>query len=529
MLEKLSKDEKWKQTPRFIVVLWDDSAALETDRAKAEIRLSGEEMKARAGVAADTAVHTYEEMLLLSPKEDIKHVPRDNSSLATLVYTSGTTSFPKGVRLLHSNILHQVNYNTFSLVDSDRWDPNVGDTVLSILPCWHIYERTSEYFCFARGVQMVYSQLRTFKSDLVDWKPHYLFAVPRLFETIHKGALANFRTQSRGKQKLIAAFTAITQTYKRCIGIATNQSVGASKPNVLYRIIAAIGSMLLFPFYMIADKLVWSKVRASLGGNFKVLTSGGSSLPMFIEKFFSMIGLNIIVGYGLTESSPIILNRYVEDNVIGTVGKPCVGTECKIVDTESGKTVTPGQEGVLFAKGPAIMQGYNKNGDATAAAFDSEGYFDTGDIAKQNLATGDVMITGRAKDTIVLSNGENVAPQPLEEQIVGAGRLVDQAMLVGQDERFMAAVLVLNAGELAEAGLIDKKLGQKLSQIVGPTPVTTGPMGDLAVLKKAAKDISKMPAVRQAVQQQLDVVNSDAERRNWEKVSAFHAVLEPFR
>jgi long-chain acyl-CoA synthetase len=527
LLKKMSESPEWAVKPKFVVVLWDDKKG---DAASATGR--GNEIAASLGAKFDgVKIMTYEEFVLAGEKDKYNPVSGVNGeSTATILYTSGTTSKPKGVVLSHRNLLHQVESNTFSIKDPNQWNPVVGDTVVSILPCWHIYERTSEYFCFARGVQQIYSNLGNFKSDLAYWKPHFLFAVPRLFETIHKGAMKNFRTQSKGKQKLIAAFTAISTLYKQAVGVATNKAVNpAGKTNPLKRLAAAFASVLLFPFFRVADALVWKKVREGLGGRLKVATSGGSLLPMHIETFFRMIGMNIIVGYGLTESSPIICSRMVEDNVIGTVGAAGADTHVKVVNPDSqSEEMKPGNVGLLKARGPSILRKYNDNPAATAAAIDSEGYFDTGDLGREDVVTGQYVITGRFKDTIVLSNGENVPPQPIEDRITGvAGGIVEQAMLVGQDETFLTAVAVLNPGALAMRGLISAERAAQLETCIGATPLTTGPAGEVSMLVEASEKLRGDPKVMAAVAADLESANAGTERP-WERIGKAIITLVPF-
>ena len=313
--------------------------------------------------------------------------------------------------------------------------------------------------------------------------------------------------------------------------VATNKQVYDSQPNPILnpikRLLAALARILLLPFFKVADILAWSKVRANLGGRLKVATSGGSLLPLHIEKFFQMIGINVIVGFGLTESSPIILSRFVESNVIGSVGKPGVSTTVKVADVENGNELPHGQVGVLKAKGPSIFTRYNKDPQATAVAIDSEGFFDTGDLARVNTATGDYVITGREKDTIVLSNGENVPPQPIEDRITGSGDLIDQAMLVGQDKGFLVAIVVLNPAGLAARGLVSETEGKILEAIVGPTPMTTGPAGEIEDLRTARRKLAANDKVKAAVMAELNKAN-EGTIRGWERVGKAIITLEPF-
>jgi len=520
--------------PKFIIVLYPPaSTSSGSNGGSSNSVMTGAEIaKTIPNLPSTCKVLNYDEWMALNSQSFVSGqggftpVPRDNKATATLVYTSGTTSKPKGVMLRHSNILHQVVFNTFSKTRGNYYDPSVGDVLLSILPCWHIYERTAEYYCLARGVQMVYSNLRNFKSDLVTWKPHFLFAVPRLFENIHKGIVSNLRQQSESKKRLIAILTAITQLYVRSRRTFFNLLVRNTKPNIFQRLSAGLAALLLFPLHLIGDKLIWGKIRQNLGGRMKVMASGGSILPLHIESFFDMVGLNIIVGYGLTESSPIITNRFVEHNIMGTVGLPFDKTSIKIVDPITKKEVPRGQSGVLLAKGPSIMGGYNRDAAATAKAIDTEGYFDTGDRARLNMATNDYIITGREKDTIVLSNGENVEPQPLEDLLVSKSALIDQTLLVGQDKRFLTALIVVNAQELARRGLVTPEKGKLLESIIGQAPTTMGPVGDINVLRRESELLDEDANIRRAFTAELDQITGN--RRPWERVSSFKLLLEPF-
>ena len=525
LLREMASSPQWKRKPKFVVILYDDENIIGGRKDGGNIASLGEKF---SGVD----ILSYEELILTTDESSYRPLSGvDGDSTATILYTPGTTKKPKGVILTHNNLLHQVKHNTFSTRDPKKWNPNVGDTVVSILPCWHIYERTSEYFCFARGVQQVYSNLGKFKSDLVHWQPHYLFAVPRLFETIHKGVKSKFRKESVFKQKLLAAFTSLSLMFKRMQRIATNTQIYDKQPNPITNLakkaLASLACCVLYPLFKVADHLAWRKVRANLGGRLKVATSGGSLLPLHIEKFFQMIGLNVIVGFGLTESSPIILSRYVESNVIGSVGKPGASTDVKIVNVNSDEEVTPGQVGILKARGPSIFPRYNNNPQDTAAAIDKWGYFNTGDLARLNTATGDYIITGRAKDTIVLSNGENVAPQPIEDQITGSSDLFDQAMLVGQDKAFLVSIVVLNPESLAARGLISETEGRRLSAIIGATPMTTGPDGDVEELRSAARTLQGDARIKDAVMKELSLTNEKT-KRGWERVGKAIITLEPF-
>jgi long-chain acyl-CoA synthetase len=499
--------------PQFIVVLF----------ANCE---SSAELAESIGAPAGTAVLTYEDFMAKGKGVAFKPVTRDNQSPATLVYTSGTTNSPKGVILNHENLLHQVFFNSFNRNQDNKYDPWVGDVFVSILPCWHIFERTAEYFCLSRGAQMIYSNLRNFKTDMGIWKPHFLIAVPRLFENIHKGIMSNIKSMSPAKKKLVAFFTAVTRMYVKCRRVVQNLQVRDKKPNVLERLFFGLLTVLLFPLYKAADTLVWKKIRENLGGRLKTMVSGGSSIPVHIESFFDIAGINLLVGYGLTETSPVICNRIAEHNIMGTVGLPPPGTELKVVNVDTRQEVPCGTPGLVLARGPGIMKGYKNNPAATAAAIASDGFFDTGDLGRINPSTGDFIITGRAKDTIVLSNGENVEPQSIEMALVAKSALIDQVMLVGQDSTYLGGVCVLNVQELVKRGFLDAAKGKELRSILGPTPTSTGPAGDVGVLRSVGADLRVSAALKAALM--AEVRDITGVFKSWERVGAVHIVLEPF-
>ncbi len=387
-------------------------------------------------------VYRFSQVMERGAAHDFQTVRRSPADLATLLYTSGTTGKPKGVMLTHGNLIHQVT--TLGVVVQ----PKAGDRVLSILPTWHAYERTIEYFLFSQGCTQIYTNLRSVKKDIREFKPHYMVGVPRLWESIYEGIQKQFREQPARKQKLVDFFLSNSLKYITARRIVQNTSLQHLKPSPLAKMTAATQALLLAPLHLLGDRLVYEKIRQGTGGCLKQVISGGGSLAFYLDNFFEIVGIEILVGYGLTETSPVTNARRPWHNVRGTAGQPIPGTEIRIVDPESRKPLSQGERGLVLIRGPQVMQGYYNNPQATAKAIDPEGWFDSGDLGWVT-PENDLVLTGRAKDTIVLTNGENIEPQPIEDVCLRCP-YIDQMMLVGQDEKSLGALIVPNLEALQQ-------------------------------------------------------------------------------
>jgi long-chain acyl-CoA synthetase len=385
--------------------------------------------------------YNFKQIIERGSNRDLGNPPINRDTLATLIYTSGTTGKPKGVMLSHGNLLTQV------WGGKDMVQPFPGEIALAILPTWHSYERAGEYYLLSQGMTQIYTNLRHVKTDLAKYKPHFMVAVPRLWESVYEGITKKFAAESPLKRKLINFFLWASQTYIKARRIVRNMSLVKGS-----QLQASLTAIALAPIYWLADKIVFKKIRDGIGGRIKYFTSGGGSLQPHIDLFYEMAGLEIINGYGLTETSPMLTARRPERNLRGTAGKPLQNTEIRIVDPDSRQTLSPGKIGLVMARGPQIMQGYYKNPEATAKAIDPEGWFDTGDLGW--LTTdNDLVLTGRAKDTIVLTNGENIEPQSIEDACTRSP-YIDQIVLVGQDRKQLGALIVPNLAPLEAAKLI---------------------------------------------------------------------------
>jgi long-chain acyl-CoA synthetase len=409
--------------------------------------------------AENLQVVNFSQLLEISSNNTLAAIKQSRDSLATLIYTSGTTGKPKGVMLSHSNLLHQVT--TLGTVVQ----PEAGDIVLSILPTWHSYERSGEYFLLSQGCTQVYTNLRSVKSDLKKIRPNYIIAVPRLWESIYEGVQKQFRSQPAKKQQLIKFLLDMSQKYIQARRIAEGLSLDHVNASAVERLGAKILELALLPFQTLGEKLVYAKVREATGDKIKQVISGGGALPRHIDNFFEIIGVEILQGYGLTETSPVTNARRPWRNLRGSSGQPIPGTEVKIVSPETRQPLPAGERGLVLLKGPQIMQGYYQNPEATKKVIDAEGWFDSGDLGwltPQN----DLVLTGRAKDTIVLTNGENIEPQPIEEACLRSP-YIDQIMLVGQNQRSLGALIVPNLEALEKSAAnqndnITASSGQKI-------------------------------------------------------------------
>jgi len=438
---------------------------------------------------------------------DFQPPPLERHSLATLIYTSGTSGKPRGVMLSHGNLLHQVT------TLEDVIQPKPGDRVLSILPIWHVYERAAEYFLLSRGCTQIYTNLRQVKRDLQTCKPQYMVSVPRLWEFIYEGVQKQFQEQSPQQQRLINFFFTASQRYIEARRIVQKTSLYDLNPSLGDRLAAGLQMTLLGPLHTLANKLVYQKVREAMGGCFKNSISGGGSLAMYLENFFEIVGIQVLVGYGLTETSPVLTARRPWCNLRGSAGRPISRTEIRIADPESHQPLLLGERGIILARGPQIMQGYYQNPQATAQAIDSEGWFNTGDLGWLT-PKNDLIITGRAKDTIVLSNGENIEPQPLEDACMRSPYIA-QIMVVGQDQRSLGALIVPNLEALQQWATAQKLYLVLPDEENCPTNLQSMPLDS-----KLIQDLFRQELNR-------EVKNRPGYRPD-DRIGRFRFILEPF-
>ena len=337
--------------------------------------------------------------------------PCPADTLASIIYTSGTTGKPKGVMLSHANML----INAHACLEF--FPVGTGDLLLSFLPLSHTFERTVGYYltvmagatvAFARSIPQLSEDLRTIH-------PTLLISVPRIYERIYTTVQTALRESTPLKRRLFEF--AVETGWARFLH---QQGRGSWQL-----------SFLLWP---LLHKLVAQKVLNHLGGRLRVALSGGAALPPEISRMFIGLGLPVIQGYGLTETSPVISANRLDNNFPDSVGLPISGIE-----------VRRGEQGELLVRGPNVMLGYWNNPAATRAMIDADGWLNTGDVVRIS-DTGHIYITGRTKEIIVMSNGEKVPPLDMEYAIL-RDPLFDQAMVIGEARPYLAALVVLNPDE----------------------------------------------------------------------------------
>jgi long-chain acyl-CoA synthetase len=352
--------------------------------------------------------------------------------LATLIYTSGTTGDPKGVMLSHGNIASNVTTCV------DLFSFTAEDECLSFLPLSHIFERMFGHYCmFHAGVVINYAEsIDAVPANMMETRPHVMASVPRLYEKIYARVLDSVRSSSPLRQRIFA--------WGRRVGERWAELAIEKRP-----VPAGLQAQKL-----LADRLVFAKLRKRTGGRIRFFISGGAPLSPDIARFFYAAGLPVLQGYGLTETSPVMAVNTFQHHRLGTVGKAIPDVRIRIAP-----------DGEIVTRGPNVMCGYFNKPEATAEAIDEEGWFHTGDIGMLD-ADGYLSITDRKKDLIVTAGGKNIAPQPIEN-LAKSSKFVATAVMIGDRRPFPVMLVVPNPTQVKgwanHKGLPDGDLEHLLS------------------------------------------------------------------
>ncbi|MFW2137159.1 AMP-dependent synthetase/ligase [Chryseobacterium sp. TY4] len=419
-------------------------------------------------------IYTFDKVNAAKHWEDILELGKDDSlqaevesikreiypdDLVSIIYTSGTTGKPKGVMLTHNNIVQDI------IGCEDRIPRRQGNDsrALSFLPMCHIFERTIFYIFTYSGFAIYFAESTDKLSEnLQEVKPHYMTVVPRVIEKVYD-SIYKKGTEAGAIKKSIFLWS---------LKIAENYKLGAPKS----------------VFHKIADKLVFSKWRAGIGGNILTLVSGSAPLSTRLNIMFQAAGIPIQEGYGLTETSPVISVNSFEFMKMGSIGKPLFNVNVKIAE-----------DGEITVKGPTVTQGYYKNPELTREAFDNEGYFKTGDIGHLDK-DGFLFITDRKKEMFKTSGGKYVAPQVIEN-LAKASLFIEQIMVVGEGEK-MPTALIQPDFDYAKKWAKDNNIN------IGTTP----------------EDIAKSPELKAAIEKEMDNINNNL--GHWEQIKKIELTPE---
>lgn len=403
------------------------------------------------------------------------------SDLASLVYTSGTTGRPKGVKLAHWNIrsnINQIRKRYGPRPDKPGDLPRLDEetVAVSFLPLAHIFERTAGHFTMiAAGGTVAYAESPdTLQDDFQTVQPTVATSVPRVYEKIY-AAIREQAQSSAIKERIFHWAVGVGEAYHL-----------SDEPGPSLRVKRAI-----------ADRLVFRKVRDALGGDIEMLISGGGSLSPDLCALYHAMGLPVFEGYGLTETSPVVTCNPIEEPKVGTIGPPVVDLEIDLAPVELENET--GEIGELLVRGPNVADGYWKQPQKTAASFDDEGWFHTGDIVRRR-SDGYLEFLERSKELLVLSTGKNVPPGPIEDAFAPS-EYVEQCMVVGEERKFVGALIVPNEMAIRDA-LSDESLPER------------------------SEDLCRHEAVIDLIQMEVDAVNEGFDTH--ETIKQFRLVPEEF-
>lgn len=402
------------------------------------------------------------------------------SDISSLIYTSGTTGTPKGVMLSHSNFVENVKVCLQQIPVIDE-----TETFLSFLPLSHVFERTATYHvCCAQGCKIAYAQsLELLAKNMGEIRPTVMSCVPRLLEKIHDKAIKSGTAGGGLKSKIFLWALATGQNYRRKKEAGKNPGLFLSAEKAL------------------AEKLVFSKIKEKTGGRLKFMISGGAALPKNVGEFFGNLGIKILEGFGLTETSPVMAVTEYHRQVYGTVGRVIPGIEIGIQDIETKRIINiqthesfqedfECEEGEIIVRGHCVMQGYFNKPAETAEAIDKDNWFHTGDIGR--FYKGNLQITDRLKNMIVNAYGKNVYPTPVESVYMKSLK-IDQIFLIGDKREYLTAIVIPNKENLQEAFQLPESFFQQPELFIAEKEITDWIGQDL---KKLSAELAKFERIK---------------------------------
>jgi long-chain acyl-CoA synthetase len=399
--------------------------------------------------------------------------------LATLIYTSGTTGIPKGVMLTHGNFMSNC-YDGKILVPAIE----KSDKFLSILPLSHVYERMIYFLSTYIGAQIAYSEsIERIVQNLGEAKPTIMACVPRLLERVEERVRRNAIEQGGWKYKVFLWALSVGESHRTAIEQGKHPGLLTSLQ------------------YSIAEKLVYSKIKARMGGRIKLMVSGGGALAKFVGEFFGNIGIKVQEGYGLTETSPFITVNEFHRQVFGTTGRVGPSQQVAIQNYETMEILTvqtydsfnpsfESEEGEILVKGPNIMQGYYNKLDETREVIDADGWFHTGDIGK--FEAGYLKITDRLKNMLKTSLGKNIFPTPIENTYLKSD-LIEQVFLIGDKQEYVTGIVVPNKDELMKQFNLKEAFFQESDPFIQNKEIVEWIEADL---KKFGSSLAKFEQMR---------------------------------
>ncbi|MBB5436706.1 long-chain acyl-CoA synthetase [Pedobacter sp. AK017] len=402
------------------------------------------------------------------------------ADISSLIYTSGTTGTPKGVMLSHSNFVENVKVCLQQIPVIDE-----TETFLSFLPLSHVFERTATYHvCCAQGCRIAYAQsLELLAKNMAEIKPTVMSCVPRLLEKIHDKALKSGTAGGGLKSKIFLWALEVGQDYRKI-------KEAGKTPGMVMRAKKTL-----------AEKLVFSKIKEKTGGRLKFMISGGAALPKNVGEFFGNLGIKILEGFGLTETSPVMAVTEYHRQVYGTVGRIIPGIEVGIQDIETRQMISiqthdtfmedfECAEGEIIVRGHCVMQGYFNKPAETAEVIDKDNWFHTGDIGR--FYRGNLQITDRLKNMIVNAYGKNVYPTPVENIYLKSLK-IDQIFLIGDKREYLTAIVIPNKENLQENFNLPESFFEKPEIFIAEKEITDWIGQDL---KKLSNELAKFERIK---------------------------------